>query len=140
MLSGFEDIEITGEASKGEEVIIRVDELEPDVVLMSQEMSLSDGTDVTSYLSKEKPDAKVLLLTHYEDRERITTGLKAGARGLIARTASPSELISAIVTVHNGNHFLTPSIARAFIEAYNQYGYDRKTNANRRKAARKKHT
>ena len=115
-----EDIEIVGEATNGKETIEVVREQTPDVVLMNIAMPIIDGTEVTYRIRKEKSDIKVLLLTQYEDRERILSGLKAGANDYIPKRATASDLISAILAVYRGGCFLYPSVAKTMVDDYFQ--------------------
>ncbi len=116
-----EDIEIVGEATNGKETIEMAREQMPDVVLMNIVMPIIDGAEVTYRIRKENSDIKVLLLTEYEDRDRVLSGLKAGANGYIPKRATASDLISAIQAVHRGGCFLYPSVAKTMVKDYFQH-------------------
>lgn len=118
LLEGREDIEIVGEATDGAEAIEKVRRLAPSVVLMDIAMPGMGGQEATRRIRKETPGVKVLVLTQHEDAEYILSMLKAGARGYISKTATASEVISAIRTVHNGESFLYPSATTTLIEEY----------------------
>ena len=120
LLKVYKDIEIVGEATNGKETIEIVREQNPDVVLVNMAMPIMDGAEVTHRIRKENSDIKVLLLTQYEDRDRVLTGLKAGANGYIPKRATASELVSAILAVHRGNYFLYPSVATTVVSDYLQ--------------------
>ncbi len=115
-----EDIEIVGEATNGQEAIEKVREQTPDVVLIDIAMSIMDGAEVTHCIRKENSDIKVLLLTQYEDKERVLSGLKAGVNGYIPKRAASSDLVSAILTVYRGDYFLYPSVAKTVVSDYLQ--------------------
>ncbi len=114
------DIEIVGEATNGIETIEKVREQTPDVVLIDIAMSIMDGIEVTHRIHKENSEIKVLLLTQYEDRDRILSGLKAGADGYIPKRAAALDLVSAILTVYRGDYFLYPSVAKTMVNDYLQ--------------------
>ncbi len=114
------DIEIVGEATNGKETIEKVREQTPDVVLIDIAMPIMDGAEVTRRIRKEKGDIKVLLLTQYEDRERVLSGLEAGANGYIPKRAAASDLVSAILAVYRGDYFLYPSVAKTVVSDYLQ--------------------
>ncbi len=120
LLKTYEDIEIVGEATNGKEVIEMVREQNPDVVLVNIAMPILDGAEVTHRIRKENSDIKVLLLTQYEDRDRILSGLKAGANGYIPKRAAASDLVSAIQAVYRGGYFLYPSVAKTMVNDYLQ--------------------
>ena len=65
-------------------------------------------------------NTKVLLLTQYEDRDCVLSGLKAGANGYIPKRATASDLVSAILVVCRGGCFLYPSVAKTMLDDYIQ--------------------
>ena len=118
LLAGYDDIEILGEATDGSEAIEKTCQLAPHVVLMDIGMPVMGGLEATRRIQKEAPDARVLVLTQYQDTEYILSMIKAGAKGYISKTAIASELVSAIRTVHRGESYLYPSAATALVEEY----------------------
>ena len=118
LLQGYDDVEVAGEATQGREAIEKVRQLAPQVVLMDIAMPVMGGLEATRRIQKESPNTRVLALTQYEDSEYILSMLRAGARGYISKTATASELVSAIRTVYNGECFLYPSAATTLIEEY----------------------
>lgn len=114
------DIEVVGEATDGREAIAMAQAKCPDLLLMNMSIPAIDGAEVTHQVRKENAEIKVLLLTQYEDRDRILSGLKAGASGYIPKKASASDLISAIQVVCRGGYFLYPSIAKTVVDDYSQ--------------------
>ncbi len=121
LLRTCKDIELIGEANTGKETIEMAREQTPDIVLMNIVMPIMDGAEVTHRIHKENSAIKVLLLTEYEDRDRILSGLKAGANGYIPKRAASSDLISAIKAVHRGGCFLYPSVAKTMVTDYFQH-------------------
>jgi len=118
LLEGYEDVEIVGEAAQGREAIEKVRQLAPQVVLMDIAMPVMGGLEATRRIQKESPNARVLVLTQYEDSEYILSLLRAGARGYVSKTATASELVSAIRAIHGGESFLYPSAATTLIDEY----------------------
>ncbi|HEY82662.1 MAG TPA: response regulator transcription factor [Dehalococcoidia bacterium] len=118
LLDSYEDVEIVGEAAEGREAIEKMRQLGPHVVLMDIAMPVMGGLEATRRIRRENPNARVLVLTQYEDSEYILPMLRAGAWGYISKTATASELVSAIRTLHKGESFLYPSAATALIEEY----------------------
>ena len=118
LLEGYDDVEVVGEATTGREAIEKVHQLAPQVVLMDIAMPVMGGLEATRRIQKESPDARVLVLTQYEDSEYILSLLRAGARGYISKIATASELVSAIRALHKGQYFLYPSAATTLIEEY----------------------
>ena len=118
LLAGYDDIEILGEAIDGKEAVEKACQLAPHVVLMDIVMPVMGGLEATRRIQRECPNAKVLVLTQHEDSEYILSMVKVGAKGYISKTATASELVSAIRTVHKGESYLYPSAATALVEEY----------------------
>lgn len=138
LLKTCEDIEIIGEATNGREIIEKVRQQAPNVVLMDMTMPIMDGTEVIRQIRRENSDVKVLLVSQHEDRQHILRGLKAGSNGYIPRSATPSELVSTILTLHSEGCFLYPSVAKTLVEEYRRMAqtashdpYDRLTDRER---------
>jgi len=120
LLGLMSDIELVGEAVNGKEALEKVEKLMPDVVIMDIAMPIMDGLEATRRICKEFPRTKVIALTQYDDREFVFPVIEAGARGFISKTAASSELASAIRSVYRGDSYLSPSVARVFVEGYQQ--------------------
>ncbi len=131
LLDLYDDIEIVGEASEGNEAIEKARELVPDVVVMDIAMPGMDGLEATRRIIKKNPTVKILVLTQYNNKEYILLAIKAGAAGYVPKRALGSELLSAIRAVNQGDSFLYPSAATALIQDYlhqvEEEPYDRLT-------------
>ena len=114
------DIEVVGEAVNGREAIEIARKLMPDVIIMDISMPIMDGIEATRRIHKDLPEIKVIILTQYEDSEHVFPIIEAGASGFISKIAASSELISGIRSVHRGDSYLSPSIARLLVESHQQ--------------------
>jgi DNA-binding NarL/FixJ family response regulator len=117
LLATFEDVEVVGSAADGAEAVELCRETEPDVVLMDLEMPRLDGIQATRRISADAPDAHVVVLTSFSDRERILGALDAGAVGYVLKDAGPDELASAIRAAARGEAPLDPKAAHAVLVA-----------------------
>ena len=122
------DMEVVGEAANGREALDMVTKFMPDVVLMDIAMPIMGGLEATRRICKEFPRVKVLALTQYDDREYVFPAIEAGARGFVSKRAASSELVSGIRSVHRGDSFLSPSVARLLVEDYQQGASIRKSH------------
>ena len=105
---------------RGREAIEKALEEAPDVVLVDLTMPIMDSAEVTHRIHQMNSNAKVLLLTQYEDRDLVLSGLKAGANGCISKQAKALDLVSAILAVYQGDCFLYPSVAKMVMDDYFQ--------------------
>jgi len=131
LLQNNDDIEVVGEATQGREAIDMVRQLSPQVVLMDIAMPVMGGLEAMRRIHKESPDVRVLALSQYEDNEYILSMLKAGARGYVPKTATASELVSAIHAIHEGECYLYPSATTTLIEEYLMHVGDEKNEYER---------
>ena len=106
------DLAVVGEASNGKEALAQYAALRPDVVLMDVKMPEMDGVAATRELLITHPEAKVVILTTFDDDEYVFEGIRAGALGYLLKALSGEELADAIRTVAAGGALIEPSVAR----------------------------
>jgi DNA-binding NarL/FixJ family response regulator len=116
LLSGEPSIEIVGQARTGREVVQRARRLKPDVVLMDVRMPDMDGIAATAELAGAAPNARVLILTTFEQDDYIFGALRAGASGFLLKRSRPEELIAAVHSVASGDSLLSPSVTRRVVD------------------------
>lgn len=102
--------DIVCEAENGQEAVDLALEMEPDIIIMDINMPEKDGIEATKIIKEKLPDIKVLILTMYTDEAYLKAGLKAGASGYVLKRAVDTELVSAIQTVLNGEHYIYPTL------------------------------
>jgi DNA-binding NarL/FixJ family response regulator len=106
------EVAVVGEASNGEEAVLLVKRLSPDVVVMDLEMPRGDGLTATRALAVGGGQVKVLILTMHTEEERLMPLLRAGARGYLAKDVAERELVDAIRVVAAGDIYVQPRVAR----------------------------
>lgn len=107
-----DDFVVVGEAENGQEALNLYEDLLPDVILMDIRMPIMDGVKATQQLIERWPDARVIILTTFDDDEYVFEGLRAGARGYLLKAVSSEELATAIRTVAAGGALIDPSVTR----------------------------
>ncbi len=112
------DMEVVGEARDGQEALDRYAELQPDVVLMDIRMPVMDGVTAIARLHERSPNAKVIILTTFDDDEYVFEGLRAGALGYLLKDVSGDELGNAIRTVAGGGALIDPSVTRKVVAEF----------------------
>ena len=111
----FDDVEVVATAADGAEAVERCVETQPDVVLMDLEMPDVDGIEATRRIGELAPEAQVVILTSFSDRERILRALDAGAVGYILKDATPDEVAEAVRAAARGESPLDPKAARTLL-------------------------
>ena len=119
-LSVIPDLELVGEASGGDEAVVRCGLLRPDVVLMDLMMPDTNGVAATRLIREKFPSVHVLALTSFEEDSLVQDALRAGATGYLMKTVSARELAAAIRAAHEGRMTLSPEAAEALVRANTQ--------------------
>jgi DNA-binding NarL/FixJ family response regulator len=110
------DFRIASEASNGLEAVKRVQEFQPDVVLMDLRMPEMDGVQAIRIIHDTYPDVKIIMLTTFDEEEGLFDGLQAGAIGFLLKDIKSDQLYAAIKSAANGEYILAPSALSKLIE------------------------
>jgi DNA-binding NarL/FixJ family response regulator len=108
----------TGACGTGEEALRVIPALAPDVVLMDINLPGMSGIECTSRLKEQLPGLQVIILTVYEDHERIFQALQAGASGYLLKRTPPDAILAAIVEVKQGGAPMTSEVARKVVQSF----------------------
>ena len=106
------DILVIAEASDGQAAQQMILKHKPDVAVLDIQMPKASGIEVTRWVRAQIPEVGVLILTAFDDDPYITAVLQAGANGYVLKTASPNELIQAVIDVHEGKSVLDAAITQ----------------------------
>jgi DNA-binding NarL/FixJ family response regulator len=118
LLSVQAGLEVVGEAGNGEEALRLADAEKPDIILMDLQMPVMDGAVATRRLKARQPDAKVIVLTTFDDDENVFEGLRAGAVGYLLKDTPSAKLVEAIRLAARGESFLEPSVAAKVVSEF----------------------
>jgi DNA-binding NarL/FixJ family response regulator len=111
------DIEVVASAADGRQSIALVATHDPAVVVMDLSMPVMDGVEATAVIRTRHPATRVLVLTSFSDRERVSRALEAGATGYQLKDAEPADLRAAVRAVAAGHAPLDPRVAGALLPA-----------------------
>ncbi len=120
VLSAHEDINVVSTACDGFEVLEKVKENKPDVILMDIRMPKMDGVYCTKMIKEQYPQIKIIILTTFDDDEFVFSALKYGASGYLLKGVSMEELYKSIRTVVNGGAMINPDIATKVFKLFSQ--------------------
>jgi DNA-binding NarL/FixJ family response regulator len=115
LLASAPDVEVVGEAADGDEVVAAATASSPDVVLMDLSMPRMDGVAATRAVLSANPDVRVVALTSFTDRRRVTDVLAAGAVGYLLKDSAPDELLAGVRAAAQGHSPLDPRVAGALL-------------------------
>lgn len=118
MLSTYEDINIIGSCSSGDEALEFVNKTIPDVILMDIKMGKMNGIEATQEITARVPGIKVIMLTIYEDPESVRLSLQAGATGYILKQANQEKLVECIRRTYLGETVIDPSLLGQLVNDY----------------------
>lgn len=112
------DLAVVAEASDGASALVIYAQIRPNVVLMDIRMPHLDGVETTRRLCSQWPDARVLILTTFDDDAYVFEGLRAGALGYLLKDSTGQELATAVRTVAAGGALIGPSVARKVLTEF----------------------
>lgn len=116
LLSNYTEFKVVGEAENGSVAIAQFKEKKPDVTLLDIRMPGQSGLEVLQQLQYLQPEAKVLMLTSFDDEEYVLQALLAGARGYVLKSASDEMLVSTIRAIYQGDHVLSPQVTGSVVQ------------------------
>jgi two-component system, NarL family, invasion response regulator UvrY len=111
ILSRTPDIEVTGEASTGQEALEKIWANNFDVVILDISLPGRNGLDILKQIKIHKPKLPVLILSMYPEEQYAVRVFKAGAAGYLTKESERSELIEAIRRIAQGKKYITPALA-----------------------------
>ena len=111
------DMEVVGQGGTAADALRETISTKPDVVLVDLNMPDRDGIELLGTLSAQLPEAKLLVLSGYDDEFRVAEALRAGARGYLVKTSPMQEVIEGIRSIAGGGAPLSARIAGAVVKA-----------------------
>ena len=114
VLALFPELEVVGTSQEGEEGVEQMVKLLPDLVLLDLELPGIDGIEVTRRLKRRAPCVEVLILTSFDDEQKVYEAIQAGASGYLVKRVGPDKIRSGIHDVMGGGTVLEAIIAKRF--------------------------
>ena len=117
LLEAEEDVEPVGEAGSAREAIFQNRSAKPDVILLDVVMPDQSGLDVIPTLLRERPEAKVLVLSMQDDPQYVRQAFAAGASGYVLKEAADTEVVAAVREVAKGGRYVHPELGARLVAA-----------------------
>jgi DNA-binding NarL/FixJ family response regulator len=111
IVSSVEDMQVTGEAADGTEVMQRVRDLSFDVLMLDLSMPGRSGMELIKLVHAEKPKLRILVLSMHQELQYAVRAIKSGASGYLTKESAPSLLEQAIRKLAGGGAFISAEVA-----------------------------
>jgi DNA-binding NarL/FixJ family response regulator len=115
-MRSYTNIQFVMEADNGEDLLNKIPEFLPDVVLCDLKMPIKDGIDTTKEIIKKFPQIRVIILTMYEDERFVGHLMDCGAAGYLLKSTEPAEIKKAIMDVMRTGFYLNPFVNKVLIK------------------------
>ncbi len=126
----YTNISFIMEAENGEELLNKIPQEIPDVILCDLKMPIKDGIDTTKIITKQYPSIRVIILTMYEDDRFVGHLMDCGAAGYLLKSTDPAEIRRAIVDVMRTGFYLNPFVNKVLIKKnYNKQKFNPSLNS-----------
>jgi DNA-binding NarL/FixJ family response regulator len=120
IIQDSEEFDFLGAYSDGKHVLQHCELAKPDVIVMDIDMPYLNGIEASALVKSRFPEINILIITIYEDKEKIFEALCAGATGYILKKSSVVEIINAISEIHAGGAPMSASIARKVMDYFSK--------------------
>jgi len=118
LLESQSDLKIVAEASSGQQALELAKQLTPDIIIMDITLPDISGIEATRQIIQAGLPSKIIALTIHEDEQFFFEMLQAGASGYVPKRAAPSDLLSAIHSVHNGEVYIYPNLTKLLVNDF----------------------
>jgi DNA-binding NarL/FixJ family response regulator len=122
LIGGSPSFTCVGTYANAEDALEQLPRKNPDVVLMDIGLPKMSGIECVEKLRERAPGVQVMMLTVFEDDDRIFKSLSAGASGYMLKNTLPAELFEAIKEIYNGGSPMSNLIARKVVRTFQQMG------------------
>jgi DNA-binding NarL/FixJ family response regulator len=104
--------QIVGEASNGLEAVQKVEELQPDLIVLDVGLPALNGIEAARQIRKLRPECKILFLSQETSADIVQEAFSLGAVGYVVKAYAGSELLTAVEAVCGGGRFIGKRLSR----------------------------
>lgn len=112
------DLEVAGEAASAEEALQKIDEVEPDLVIVDISLSGMNGIELIKHLTAQHEDLAILVVSMHDETLYGERALRAGAKGYVMKSEARTAVIEAIRTILKGDFYLSDPLNRKVLLRY----------------------
>ncbi len=118
LLVGHENYSIVGEAADGKELLDKLPDYKPDLVILDISLPKMSGIEITRIISEQYPEIKVLILSMHTGEDFIFNAIKAGAKAYLPKNTTRRELVEAINSLVAGDIYFNDAISNTILKSY----------------------
>jgi len=115
ILRHSEEFTVVGEAENGADAVLMARHLRPGIVLMDIGLPGLNGIEATTEILRHVPEARIVILSMYDDEHSVVSALRNGARAFVLKKASDNDLLDALRTVAKGGSYLSPQVSERLL-------------------------
>lgn len=123
------EIKVVGDAADGYQVVEKVKELQPDIVIMDISMPELNGIDATREILKSYPKVGIIILSMLGTADHVFHAIQAGVRGYLLKESAGREVMQAVQSVYAGEMYFSRPITQTMINDYMQARVESESNS-----------
>ncbi len=116
ILKHSDEFRVVGESEDGTDAVQYCRRSRPDIVLMDIGLPGLNGVETTQEILRHQPDARIVILSMYDDEHSVVSAIRAGARAFVLKKASDNDLLDALRTVAKGGSYLSPQVSDRLLQ------------------------
>jgi len=120
LFSGEQNFRKVKSVKTAQEALNILNSFVPDVIIADLALPDMSGSEFIKVCKTLYPQIELMAYTIYDDKERVFAALKAGATGYVLKGCTPRELIEAVIALYKGGAPMSPKIARALVQAFQE--------------------
>ena len=118
LIQSTQQLDLLATFSNADTVKTDTEELKPDVILMDIDMPGTNGIDAVAIIKAVSPKTQVIMLTVFDNEDKIFKAIRNGASGYLLKHTPPSEIIASIFDVNKGGSPMTANVARKVLQYF----------------------
>lgn len=118
LINGMDTLQLAGSYGDCNQIESHLHSFQPDVILMDIDLPGRSGIEGAHLVKQISPSSEVLMLTVFDEDEKVFKAVCAGASGYLLKKTPPSKILEAIEEVYNGGAPMTPVVARKVLQLF----------------------